>query len=113
MESSDVGGVWEFFDDLHLVWVNVDVLSIDDIAQKLLGEFTLLIHCDTCFSHALEHFPEAPVVCHLVGCMDKDVIHMAYITCKSTLLLLWSWPYEVEKLNHVNHGYAEQAFSNQ
>ena len=41
--TSDVGGVWEFVDGLHLVWVDVDVLSIDDIAKKFLGEFTLLI----------------------------------------------------------------------
>ena len=35
------------------------------------GEFTLLTECDACF-------PEALVVRHLVWCIDKDVIHVAY-----------------------------------
>ena len=59
----------------------MDALGIDGVSQELngcFGEFTLLFECDTCFPEALEHFPEALVMCHLFWCMDEDVIHVAY-----------------------------------
>ena len=59
----------------------MDGLGIDGVSQELdgcLGEFTLLIECDTCFPEVLEHFPEVLVMFHLFWCMDEDIIHVAY-----------------------------------